>query len=357
MPSMSVTTRVLVGLTASLMLCGGGATATAAPIDVPWSPDTAVDTEVEFVSDGITYYGSLRPSVGETRGAALLLPGSGPIDRNGNVQAANISPSTIAYIADALAQRGITTLRFDKIGAGRTGTDGLDPADPPGFTDQVDAAEAAAAVLSERTGISGDDFAVLGHSEGGLTALALADRGVAVGKLGLLAPLSIRYFDLLHAQLNRNFDLAVSSGQATPADADVWRGRLDETIAALRAGEPLPYPDDEVLAPIGFDEESATFLTEADALDPAVLAARLPSGTDVLLTCSDKDLNVSCGQTDVLFDALQGTDVDYARFTNASHMLAELGPLPTTGFDMYAPLPQSSEFRGALDAWVDRAFA
>ncbi|WP_089244214.1 alpha/beta fold hydrolase [Rhodococcoides kyotonense] len=354
---MSVSRGLVAGLSASLLLFAGGATATAAPIDVPWSPDAAVDTEVEFVSDGITFYGSLRPAIGESRGAALLLPGSGPIDRNGNAAAGNITPNTISYIADALAQRGITTLRFDKIGTGRTGTEGLDPANLPGFTEQVDAAEAAAALLSDKTGATGDNFAVLGHSEGGLTALALADRGVDVGNLGLLAPLSIRYFDLLHAQLNRNLDLAVSTGQATPADADQVRARLDETITALRAGEPLPYPDDEFLAPVGFDDASAEFLTEADALDPAVLAGALPSSTDVLLTCSDKDLNVSCGQTDVLAEALAGTDVDYARFANSSHMLSELGPLPATGFDIYAPLPQSSEFRGALDAWADSAFA
>lgn len=355
MPHMTLIRRFVAGLSVSFLALAGGATAQAAPIDVPWSPDSAVDADVEFLSGGVTYYGSLRPAVGERRGAALLLPGSGPIDRNGNASAANINPNTISYIADALAQRGITTLRFDKIGSGRTGTVGLDPSDPPGFSEQVDAAEVALGVLKERSGT--DAPVVLGHSEGGLTALALTERTADVGALALLAPLSVRYFDLLHAQLNRNFDNAVASGQLTVGDADALRGRLDETIAALRQGRALPYPDDEVLTSVGFDAVTAKFLTEADAVDPAALAGALPSGTDVLLTCSDKDLNVSCGQTDILFEALAGTDVDYARFANASHMLGELGPLPATGLDIYAPLPQSSEFRGALDSWIDRVLA
>jgi hypothetical protein len=41
---------------------------------------------------------------------------------------------------------------------------------------------------------------------------------------------------------------------------------------------------------------------------------------------------------------------------NSSHMLGELGPLPATGYDIYVPLPQSSEFRGVLDEWADRTF-
>ena len=357
MRHMSSTRKLVAGLSASVLMLAGAATAHAAPVNVPWSPDTSVDSELEFVSDGVTYYGSLRPAIGEVRGAALLLPGSGPIDRNGNSPEGNITPNTIAYLADALAAKGITTLRFDKIGTGRTGTEGIDTSVPLGFTQQIDTAEAAAAALSDATGISGEKFSVLGHSEGGLTALALADRGVEIGNLGLLAPLAIRYLDLLHAQLDRVLDNVVASGEMTPEEADAERGRVDETIDAIRNGRPVPYPDDEILASVGLSDSGAKFFSEADALDPAVLAAALPADTDVLLTCSEKDLNVSCGQTNRVADALAGRDLQYSRFVNSSHMLSELGPLPATGLDIYAPLPQSSEFRGALDAWADSALS
>lgn len=352
---MVLTRRILAGLSASLLVLVGGASAHAAPINVPWFPDDALDAEIEFGSGGSTAYGSLRTPVGETRGAALLLPGSGPTDRNGN-QPGGVTPNTLAYIADVLSERGIATLRFDKFGSGRTGTEGLDPADPPGFVDQVDMAEAALEVLKQHTGYSSEDVAVLGHSEGTLTALSLKERGADFGPVGLLAPPALRYLDLISLQLNAIFDRAVADGQSTPEAASADRARLTESIEALRSGQPLPYPEDPTLASIGINPVNAAFLAEIDAVEPTAIAATLAPSTVVLLTCSEKDLNVSCDQIDGLHDALAGTDVEYARLANASHALGELGPLPATGYDIYVPLPLSSEFRGVLGAWTDRAF-
>ncbi|WP_084727233.1 alpha/beta hydrolase [Rhodococcoides yunnanense] len=346
---MMQTRRVLAGMSAAVLVLVGGASANAAPINVPWSPDDRQDTEVQFESGGTTFYGSFRSPIGATRGAALLLPGSGPTDRNGN-QAGGITPNTLAYIADALADTGIATLRFDKTGSGRTGLGGFDPADLPGFVDQVDAAEAALTVLQERTGIDGP--AVLGHSEGALTTMSLIERGASTGPVGLLEPPAIRYLDLLSAQVNASFDRGIESGQLTAEEADGNRARLSETVAALRGGQALPYPEDPVLTSIGLSAVNAKFLAEADAVNPVASAVR----SDVLLTCSAKDLNISCAQTDGLFETLDGADVDYVRLANASHTLGELGPLPATGLDIYVPLPLSSEFRGALDAWTDRVF-
>lgn len=355
-PHVTLTRNLVAGLSASLLVLASGATATAAPINVPWSPDGSLDSEVEFVSNGSTLYGSVRTPIGEPRGAALLIPGSGPTDRNGN-QAGGVTPNTLAYIADALAERGIATLRFDKVGSGRTGATGIDPSDPPGFVDGIDAAGAALELLSERTGFTGDDLAILGHSEGTLTALSLKERGADFGPIGLLEPAALRFLDILSLQLNGNYDRAVAAGQLSPDAADRDRARLAETIDALRSGQPLPYPDDPTLSALGVNELNAKYLTEVDAVDSREIAATLPSSTKVLLTCSEKDLNVSCDQIDGLHDSLTGTDVEYARLINASHQLSELGPLPATQFDIYVPLPQSSEFRGVLDAWADSAFS
>jgi hypothetical protein len=52
--------------------------------------------------------------------AALLLPGSGPTDRNGD-QPPALTPHTLTKIADVLADEGVASLRFDKYGTGRTG--------------------------------------------------------------------------------------------------------------------------------------------------------------------------------------------------------------------------------------------
>ncbi|MGA9871579.1 MAG: alpha/beta hydrolase, partial [Rhodococcus sp. (in: high G+C Gram-positive bacteria)] len=280
---------------------------------------------------------------------------SGPTDRNGN-QAGGINPNTLGYIADTLGERGIATLRFDKFGSGRTGTAGLDPANPPGFVEQVDAAAAALNILGERTGIAAGDLAVLGHSEGSLTALSLKQRGAEFDKIGLLAPAAVRYLDLLSLQVGASIDRGVASGQVAPDVADADRERLAQTIDAIRAGIPLPYPEDPMLTSLGFVPVNVRFLAEIDSVDAPSIASSLPAETDVLITCSEKDLNVSCDQIDALRDAAAATDLQYAQFATASHTLGELGPVPATGLDVYVPLPMSVEFRAALDEWTAAAF-
>lgn len=46
----------------------------------------------------------------------LLIAGSGPTDRDGNSRSAGISPNTLELLAQGLAERGISSLRFDKRG-------------------------------------------------------------------------------------------------------------------------------------------------------------------------------------------------------------------------------------------------
>jgi hypothetical protein len=56
------------------------------------------------------------------KAAALILPGSGPTDRNGNAPGA-LAPNSYALLADALSAKGIASLRADKRGIGQSGGD------------------------------------------------------------------------------------------------------------------------------------------------------------------------------------------------------------------------------------------
>ncbi|MFD4469830.1 alpha/beta hydrolase [Rhodococcus sp. NPDC058505] len=351
------------GLPAAVAIGSVGLPATASalpvrgPIPVAGSSvaPSGTDTEVTFEARGLVLHGSLRaPAHPRTGAAVLLLPGSGPTDRNGNQP--GLTANTIGRIADDLAAQGIPSLRFDKLGSGATGLAGLPPERLAefGFTAQVDHAAAAARVLAERTGVPTDRLILVGHSEGAFTALALAERGIGHGGLGLLAPLPMRYLDLLTAQLNTQLDQAVRIGQMSVADADAARATLRDTIAGLRESGTLPARPDPLLASIGLVRSNAKFLAEADALDPVRLAAAVPDSTPVLLTCSDKDLNVNCAQVGPIRDELGHTDLHFAHFTNANHLLDELGPLPPGPLDMIVPLPQSLEFSAALHDWSAR---
>lgn len=333
---------VLLAVVAGVGLAPAAAVAVAQPADsgsVVTDP-AGVDQAVTFVSRGITFYGSLRvPDQPVTGVAALLLPGSGPTDRNGNQP--GVPAETLARTADLLAEQGIPSYRFDKFGSGETGLGGQtsEQAAQYGFDDQVDDAAVAAATLTDRTGVAAQDLLVVGHSEGGLTALVLSTRGVTGAGTALLEPLPIHYLDLLRSQI-----IASPSGAGMSAE-------VDRVIASIRETGTVPQDTPTALQESGLRSANARFLAQADAYDPAALAAALPAGLPTLLTCSDKDLNVSCGQMNDLRAALGHTDPDDQHFVSASHTLGELGPLPASGLEIYLPLPVSTEYVEAMRQW------
>ncbi|MER7036077.1 alpha/beta hydrolase family protein, partial [Streptomyces albidoflavus] len=69
--------------------------------------------------DGASLAGSLTLPTGPgPHPAVLLLHGSGPLDRDGN--APKLPVNLARPVAEALAARGIATLRYDRRGAGAT---------------------------------------------------------------------------------------------------------------------------------------------------------------------------------------------------------------------------------------------
>jgi alpha-beta hydrolase superfamily lysophospholipase len=321
------------------------------------SARVGVDTEVTFESRDITFYGSLRtPTATRSSGiAVLLLPGSGPTDRNGNQKNAMVFPNTLAYLADELASHGIPSLRFDKFGSGRTGLgdSALDAFDY-GFDMQVDDAEAALNLLGELTETTPARTVVLGHSEGALTALALQQRTNAPGAgLGLLQPLSQRYLDLLSAQINASLDRSVQSGQLPTPEADATRSSLARTVQSLRENGAIPLDQDPLLGSVGLTPANERFLAEADRYDPADMTAALADSLPVLITCSEKDLNVSCDQVERLRSAVGPEALTFTQLTSANHGLGEIGILAPGQFDAMAPLPLAGQFTQSLTAWVD----
>jgi predicted acyl esterase len=103
-----------------------------------------VDEQLEVVADdGVRPVGTLeRPAGSGAVPAALILNGSGPLDRDSNVkrQRLGVAPA----IAAALAARGVASLRIDKRGVGESGGDHLtsgfdrETADAAGPAEPVD---------------------------------------------------------------------------------------------------------------------------------------------------------------------------------------------------------------------------
>ncbi|WP_214111408.1 alpha/beta hydrolase [Acrocarpospora catenulata] len=165
-----------VALTLSLT---AATTVTALPAQAGPRFVAAQDREVVFTVEGTRTYGTLHVPAhraGQRMPAALLLPGSGPTDRNGD-QPPALTPRTLAKLATALADDKIITLRFDKYGSGQTGLGAYaghpETIDFPAFVRQ---AAAAYTLLLRQPETDRRALLVMGHSEGALTALLLADQ-------------------------------------------------------------------------------------------------------------------------------------------------------------------------------------
>ncbi|WP_103503904.1 MULTISPECIES: S9 family peptidase [unclassified Streptomyces] len=272
----------------------------------------ATEREVVFTADGTTVYGTLHVPehrAGKRLRAALLLPGSGPTDRDGN-QPPVTTPDTLAQLADALGGDGVATLRFDKYGTGRTGLGAYEgrpeELDYPAYVRQ---AQAAYETLRDQPETDPRALMVVGHSEGAMTALLLG--GTAHPRptgLALLQPQAIRMLDLVALQLKDQVAEATRQGQFTPEEQHTINAAIDAAITSLREGRPVDTTDlPQVIAALfeAFQGPNARFVESDDAVYPPDTAAALRPGTKVLLTCGTNDSQIPCSTTDALTTALR----------------------------------------------------
>ncbi|WP_182882369.1 alpha/beta hydrolase family protein [Microbispora sp. H10949] len=127
------------------------------------------DIDLTFDSAGHRFAGTLTLPEGDGPfPAALLLPGSGPVDRDSDHR--RLPLKVTRELAEALAAAGIATYRYDKRGVGASTGEFL----ATGFLEGMTDAAAALAALRSRPEIDPSRVAVTGHSEGALIAANLA---------------------------------------------------------------------------------------------------------------------------------------------------------------------------------------
>jgi uncharacterized protein len=303
-------TALLIVLSAALAGCSGGHPHTAATAAASTaSGDAGTARELRFRSGPDTLPATLLPpdhAGGEVPGA-LIISGSGPTDRDGNDrQFPHLD--TNRNFARALSGDGVASLRYDKLGSGAAGL-GAHPGGN-GIDFDLFAQEALDAyrTLARQPGIDPHRLIVVGHSEGGLFALWLADHlngtPAAPRMLVLAAPLGRRYLDVAAHQLTDQYRKAQAAGQLPAKDAAARIADLQRVIATLRAtGKPPAHLADPALAPV-LNPMNTAFLVQADRLDPAELARRLGPSLPVLVLRGTKDVQVDAGDVDHLMQGL-----------------------------------------------------
>ena len=237
-----------------------------------------VSTPVELASAPAALHGTLLTPEGQTRAAAVILPGSGPTDRDGNSAQFGVRAGTYRLLAEGLAERGIATIRIDKRGIGQSAAAGGAEADL-GFSTNIDDARAWIAEAATKTGQS--CAWLIGHSEGALVALATAAKDDdKVCGLVLLSGAGRPAGVVLREQL-------------TPLPEPL-KTRAYAVLSELEAGRAVADPPAELAAM--FRPSVQPYLISWLALDPAQLAAAYDGAifigqgtTDIQVSAADAE--------------------------------------------------------------------
>lgn len=225
-----------------------------------------------------TLYGTLElPGGGGPHPVALILPGSGPTDRDGNSALLPGRNNSLELLAEGLAARGVASLRIDKRGVGESAA-----ATPGEAALRFDVyVEDALAWLEKLRGDSRlGRLTVIGHSEGALIGMLSAERG-GVSAFVSLAGAGESAADTLRRQLEPQLTEEQNRG-------------VEGVLAALEAGRTVRVLPAAVRSIPGiqglFRESVQPYLVSWFRYDPAEVIARLT--LPVLLVQGTTDLQV-----------------------------------------------------------------
>lgn len=296
-------------------------------------------------ADEIQIPGPAGPLFAETitvpgaRDVVVIIPGSGPIDRDGNGVSIGIQSDLYRQMAEALAENGIASIRIDKRGFGAS-TAAV--ADPRQITVAGYAQDTRDWIARAR------DIApcvwVAGHSEGGLVALVAAG---TPPDAAAPAPEGLCGLILLATPGRPVGRLLVEQMGAAPGMAPVMED-LRAIVADLEAGrttpsERVPLPLQAMFAP-GLQ----LYMIDVFAYDPAQVAQgwRGP----VLILQGARDFQVRPADADALAGAMP--QAVSRPLTDATHMLkADLPGQPFVTY-MNPALPLHPELLPAITTFI-----
>lgn len=265
------------------------------------SPAAPVETAVEAPGPNGPLKGSLLAPAGKPQATILIIPGSGPTDRDGN-NPMGVRAAPYRLLAEGLAAKGVATLRVDKRGMFASAA-AIADGNAVTIADYATDVHQWAKIARARTGAP--CIWVLGHSEGALIALAAAQQPADLCGLILVSGAGRKLGQIIREQLRAN-----------PANQPL----LPEAEAALTSLEAGTRVDtskmNPALLPL-FAPQVQGFVISLLSYDPADLArrVRLP----VLIVQGERDIQVSIADARAL--AAADPKAKLVLLPNVNHVL------------------------------------
>lgn len=299
--------------------------------------------ELTFSSSGITLAATLTADpTGDPAPAALIISGSGPLDRNSNTKKLRIGVA--GHVADALASAGIAGLRYDKRGVGSSGGDFRST----GFFDNVADARAALDVLRGRPEIDPTRVFLVGHSEGALIATEVAADAPDLAGTVLLAGSARCGEEVLRWQ-------AAEVSKSLPRPVELLLKILRQDVLATQAKrlEQIKASDGDTMR-VGFARMNARWFREFMAHDPSDSLSRIR--VPVLAVTGSKDIQVDPHDTERIC-GLVGDACTSRIISDMTHLLRhEPGEPSLRTYKRQARQPLEPVLLSLLTSWMlDRA--
>lgn len=258
------------------------------------------ERDVEIDGSRAALHGTLTlPPSGAPKEVALILPGSGPTDRDGNFPEGR--NDSLKLLADGLAAKGIAALRIDKRGVGASLAAAPDETELRAETYVEDAVAWADFLKAE---LPDARLFLIGHSEGALLAILAAQQRELAG-LVLIAGTGRPAPDLIREQI------------AGSSMSEELKRRSDELLATLTRGE----TDDDVPRELAalYRPSVQPYLISWFRYNPAEEFARL--GIPAMIVHGGHDLQVR--QVDANRLAAARQDATFLTIEEMNHVLKE----------------------------------
>ena len=288
--------------------------------------DVLVETELGPLAG--TY---LLPDTGKPRAIALIIAGSGPTDRNGNSKAMPGANNSLKMLAEALAEEGIGSLRYDKRLIGESASTSLSEAELR-FDTYIDDAKTLLGFLRSRTDVP---LLIIGHSEGaqlGVVAAAGEDVCAVVAIAGPGIPAGQIILEQVRTKLPPGL-----------------LAQTEHIVAELEAGRTVADTPPELAAL--FRDSVQPYLVSWFAYDPAEAVAALDA--PILLVYGTTDIQIPASYGERL--AAAGKNADLVVIDGMNHVLKMVGPDPQAQIRSYGDpsLPLAPEFVTNMNAFID----